>query len=236
MAVLRFGCVVNKPLEPNFLRGGFGNALRKSNRGAYDRLFAPKKSSGPSGLRDAPRPFVLRARGCNFDFYLFDPNELIDPIAHAFGSFLMDCEMRSKEMLRLPLTGSGEAARVRVEFKTPTELKGAESPEFGALFARIRDRVSTLRALYQGGPLKMDFKAMGERASQVQMTRCEIGHIDAERTSRATGETHSIGGFVGVAEYEGALGEFLPYLEIARWTGVGRQTVWGKGEIHYETL
>ena len=30
--------------------------------------------------------------------------------------------------------------------------------------------------------------------------------------------------------------EFLPYLEIARWTGVGRQTVWGKGEIAYETF
>jgi hypothetical protein len=43
-----------------------------------------------------------------------------------------------------------------------------------------------------------------------------------------------LGGFVGVAEYEGDLNEFFPYLEIARWTGVGRQTVWGKGEINCE--
>jgi hypothetical protein len=32
------------------------------------------------------------------------------------------------------------------------------------------------------------------------------------------------------------MAEFLPYLEAARWTGVGRQTVWGKGEIAVEIL
>jgi hypothetical protein len=73
---------------------------------------------------------------------------------------------------------------------------------------------------------------MGERASAVKMTRCEIQDVDAERVSRNTGQRHSLGGFIGVAEYEGELGQFLPYLEIGRYTGVGRQTVWGKGEIH----
>ncbi len=126
--------------------------------------------------------------------------------------------------------------RVRVHFLTPTELKGAEQPEFGILLARIRDRVSTLRELYGDGPLAIDFKAFGERASRVSMTRCELVPVAAERTSRGTGQRHSLGGFTGVAEYEGELAEFLPYLEIARWTGVGRQTVWGKGEIAYETL
>ena len=54
--------------------------------------------------------------------------------------------------------------------------------------------------------------------------------------SRATGQRHALGGFTGFAEYAGELAEFVPYLEIGRWTGVGRQTVWGKGEIAYETL
>ena len=35
----------------------------------------------------------------------------------------------------------------------------------------------------------------------------------------------------GEVEYGGELGEFLPYLEAGQWIGVGRQTVWGKGEI-----
>jgi hypothetical protein len=34
-----------------------------------------------------------------------------------------------------------------------------------------------------------------------------------------------------VVEYAGELGEFLPWLRAARWTGVGRQTVWGKGDL-----
>jgi hypothetical protein len=141
------------------------------------------------------------------------------------------------EALRLPLGASqSRARRVRVHFLTPTELKGAEQPDFRILIARIRDRISTLRELYGEGPLAIDFKAFGERAGRVSMSHCELTPVDAERTSRATGQRHSLGGFTGVAEYEGDLAEFLPYLEIARWTGVGRQTVWGKGEIAYETF
>jgi hypothetical protein len=141
------------------------------------------------------------------------------------------------ELLRLPLSApEAPVCRVRVHYVTPTELKGAEQPEFGILLARIRDRVSTLRELYGDGPLTIDFKAFGERASRVATTRCELLPVSAARTSRTTGQRHSLGGFTGVAEYEGDLAEFLPYLEIARWTGVGRQTVWGKGEIAYETF
>ena len=42
---------------------------------------------------------------------------------------------------------------------------------------------------------------------------------------------HPIGGFTGTAEYVGDLAEFLPWLRAARWVGVGRQTVWGKGDV-----
>lgn len=67
------------------------------------------------------------------------------------------------------------------------------------------------------------------------MTRCNIANVDIERRSTRTGQTHSIGGFIGEAEYEGDLREFLPFLKAAQWTGVGRQTVWGKGQIAIST-
>lgn len=125
--------------------------------------------------------------------------------------------------------------RVRVRFVTPTELKAgerlAERPEFPILFGRLRDRIGTLRALYGGGPLEIDFRGMGERAGAVRMTRCELEWRGADRRSSRTGQRHPLGGFVGAAEYEGDLGEFVPYLRLGRWVGVGRQTVWGKGEI-----
>jgi hypothetical protein len=127
------------------------------------------------------------------------------------------------------------AGRVRARFVTPTELKGdgqlVERPEFGILFGRLRDRIGALRALYGAGPLEVDFRAMGERAAAVRMTRCDLQWVEARRRSSRTGQRHPLGGFVGEAEYEGDLGEFLPYLELAKWVGVGRQTVWGKGEM-----
>jgi hypothetical protein len=221
----------------------------KTSTDAYARRFTPGFAGGPSGLRDAPRAFVFRAwhldgvtiaAGEPFDFgiNLFETKDgAVDLFAGAFSvPFGTPLKIEGAELLRLPLEGTAQADRVRVQFVTPTELKGSDRPEFGTLFARIRDRVSTLRALYGDGPLEIDFKAVGERAGQVQMTRCEIENIEIERTSRATGQRHSLGGFTGGAEYSGGLSEFLPYLEIARFTGVGRQTVWGKGEIEYETF
>jgi hypothetical protein len=125
--------------------------------------------------------------------------------------------------------------KIRVEFLSPTELKHEhrviDRPEFPILFGRIRDRISTLRSLYGRGPLDIDFQGTGQRAATVRMTRCEGRRVEAERRSSRTGQSHSLGGFVGVAEYEGELAEFIPYLEAGRWTGVGRQSVWGKGEI-----
>jgi len=143
---------------------------------------------------------------------------------------------REARPLTLSLAANGDAvSRVRVRFVTPTELKSGHEvvsrPEFGVLAARIRDRVSKLRELYGEGPLEMDFRAFGERAAKVRMVRCEFGRVEVERRSAKTGQVHPIGGFVGEAEYEGALWEFVPWLKAARWCGVGRQTVWGKGEV-----
>jgi len=81
----------------------------------------------------------------------------------------------------------------------------------------------------------MDFRGFCERAARIEMTRCEIRPVEVERRSSRTGQIHPLGGFVGEAEYEGDLAEFVPFLSAAKWTGVGRQTVWGKGVIELFT-
>ncbi|MEO8050125.1 MAG: CRISPR system precrRNA processing endoribonuclease RAMP protein Cas6 [Acidobacteriota bacterium] len=237
----RFASCKLRDFSTNTVRGAFGSALKTIDAGAYARYFAPRAvaGTGPSGLADPPRPFVFRMLGpLEVGLNLFLPRE---PAVGLFTRLMEELgtlrSVTGEEPLRFSLcAGSAPIHRVRVRFLTPTELKGAEQPEFGILLARIRDRVSTLRELYGDGPLEIDFKAFGERASRVATTRCELLPIAADRTSRSTGQRHSLGGFTGVVEYEGELTEFLPYLEIARWTGVGRQTVWGKGEIAYETF
>jgi hypothetical protein len=124
---------------------------------------------------------------------------------------------------------------VTIRFQTPTELKSAgglaERPEFPIIFGRLRDRISTLRSLYGAGALEIDFKALGERAARVELRRCDLAWEQVKRKSGRTGQVHPIGGFTGEAEYCGNLAEFLPWLRAARWVGVGRQTVWGKGDV-----
>jgi hypothetical protein len=276
----------------NTLRGAFGMMLRETASPAeYARIFAPVASgAGPSGLADRPRPFVFRAAHLDgktipagasfrFDMHLFDVNHPVSPALQEAYARLTEAGLgagRSRAMLvavdqehfAIPLDGPREpAARVRVTFLTPTELKSRDrqkvaknrlagesacptylesrpqrggtgafacQPEFPILFARLRDRISTLRALYGPGPLDIDFRAMGERASLVRLTRCDLRWIEVERRSSRTGQAHPLGGFTGEVEYDGDLGEFLPYLRAGQWTGVGRQTVWGKGEICFQ--
>ena len=225
---------------------------------------APDGSPGPSGLRNRPRPFVFRASHldglsvapkCTFCFELnfFDVGhpEALWRLIEAFGQLvntgigpgrgrarLVGWERRHVTINLDPWPEP--VHRVVVDFRTPTELKsgGAESdlPDFPILAARIRDRLSTLADLYGDGPLTIDFREFGRRAQGVAVVRQQLRFWRAERRSTRTGQTHSIGGFTGEVEYEGDLTEFVPYLHAASWTGVGRQTVWGKGEIAIRNL
>lgn len=152
----------------------------------------------------------------------------------SLGAAALERVEGTEKLNRSLLPVATNTSRVRIHFRTPTQLKGVDHPNFGPLFSRIRDRVSGLRTLYGEGPLDIDFQAMGDRAAGIVMTRCDVRQENSQRYSHTQRTPHPLGGFVGVAEYEGDLTEFLPYLEAAMWTGVGRQTVWGKGEIHCE--
>lgn len=125
--------------------------------------------------------------------------------------------------------------RVRVRFITPMELKSggeiAAHPDFGVLLARVRDRLSTLSALYGASALDLDFGAFAGRAQEIRLVNSQLHRVRVSRVSSRTGQRHALGGFVGEAEYAGQLSEFVPFLTAAQFTGVGRQTAWGKGEI-----
>jgi hypothetical protein len=232
-------------MAANKLRGALGFALRD-----HDRYFRPKQEKGPSGFADPPRPFVLRAHWLNdrtidagesfsFDLHLFVADGgCLAAFTTAFKSMTLDgsgVQLEAMDDRSIALSfepDNFEARRISVEFLTPTELKHqgelVEEPTFPVLFTRIRERICALARFYSGINLEPDL--MNE-AAQVSLTHSSVVHQKAERRSHRTGQTHPLGGFTGTAVYEGALGPFLPWLEAAYWTGVGRQTVWGKGAI-----
>src|ERR1700690_1727125 len=163
----------------NILRGAFGHAFRgvvcsPDCPGArlcptrescdYARIFEPASAgSGPSGLRDQPRPFVFRAAYLDgrtiqpeerfwFDVNLFENrNPPLESFAQAIGRLAKDGlgPLRGRANLvsveQRPISVSlepnpAQAFSLQVEFVTPTELKDddqlVERPEFDVLFAR----------------------------------------------------------------------------------------------------
>ncbi len=221
------------PLPPrtessNQLRGQLGNLLYHRDRALYDEFFSPAAETGPSGLHDRPRPFVLRPQA----LHVFSPT-LVPRLAAILET--------SVQTIRWPLAPL-PSQRLRIEFLTPTELKQAgqilHGPHFPALAARARDRVLSILSFYQNQPpTNVDFPALTALSEQVRLTAHETHFIPGEtRRSARNQNTHGLGGFIGWAEYSGPLDELVPYLIAAQWTGVGRQTVWGKGELKVTVL
>jgi hypothetical protein len=243
----------------NVFRGALGLMLQRvAGREEGARLFEPHRSDGPSGLADPPRPFVLRVahldgrtlgpgRRFAIRLHLFDTNNpAVDVWTRAMEGIAAEgigpgrgrCALERSTPQRIELSlAAVNADRIRVLFLTPTELKAGgvlARPEMQVLFARARDRVAMLGSLYGGATPDIDFHALGEMARQVRVTAEDLRYHDVERSSGRTGQTHPLGGFTGWVDYEGPLGALVPYLEAAAWTGVGRQTVWGKGQIAVE--
>jgi hypothetical protein len=145
--------------------------------------------------------------------------------------------LTSLESVNLPLAPPIDApASVRVDFLTPTDLKGKDYipgniPSFATLFARIRDRVANLHRIYSDAALDIDYSGLSAQAATVSLITGAIRKISTDRYSIRKDQSHTLGGLVGHCIYAGRLHPFLPYLAAARWTGVGKHNVWGNGEI-----
>ena len=241
------GRLVFPPAAAVPIRGALGFALP-------ERLFRPHADSGPSGLRELPRPFVLRVR--ELDGAAIEPGEsfeiglnLFDPalrpnFEQAFAAVAaaglgparvkLDCDGFAYREAGVDLFTPEPCAMLEVRFLAPCELKGwdgAGLTPFGVLLARVRDRIAVLSQAYGEGALDLDFKAFGERARAIATTDGALDRVRGERTSARSGQTHPLSGFTGAVRYTGELGEFVPWLRGAALAGVGRQTVWGHGEI-----
>lgn len=250
-------------LTGNILRGALGSFLLSANPVAYGALFGSAGSD--ASLRTAlPRPFVLRCR--NLDGRSYSPGEvfslhlnlflsdlqLLEPLTAAvtamghkgFGPTRSRAALLSppqEQHYSLPMDDAVEPARmVRIHFHTPTELKTdgevTEPCHFPVLMEHILRRLERLSVLYGSGTLMLDPKTLRKHADAITLTSANLRRIEVSRRGSRLGQTHPIGGFVGSAEYSGDLTSFIRLLEAASFTGIGRHTVWGNGQISTERL
>ena len=150
--------------------------------------------------------------------------------------------LRTRDLMR---PGDAQAARVRVRFVTPTDLRGgstgetngSEAPAFGTLVRRARDRAGALATFFGDGPLGHDPRAVGSLADGVRVARAEIVRTEIARRSTRTGQRHPVGGVVGAVVYEGAgIAGAMPWLRFAEALGVGKHATFGNGRIEVDVL
>src|SRR5579864_1010388 len=103
----------------NLLRGILGKSLMQTAPDAYARRFAPEFAGGPSGLRDAPRPFVFRAahldglsiaagQPFHFGVNLFETRDAaVDLFIRAFETRFGPATVEHRAILRLPVAHTG---------------------------------------------------------------------------------------------------------------------------------
>jgi hypothetical protein len=265
----------NDIVAANVLRGAIGTVLRREFCGPgcqvlkgcadsdpcpYHRIFEPGWTGGPSGLRQPPKPFVLRpdTRPLSHSRIFFLGLNVFDLVGGSMPILIEALKKISRErpdggiervetLLDGPGNGLVEISlapwtaapdRIVVEFQTPVELKAGGritgAAEFGVLMGRIKDRISALQSRYGGGELSIDHRRFASEADRVRVVKNSLHPGDsAYRRSGRTMQVHRLGGLTGAVEYEGDLRPFLPFLEAARWTGVGRHTVWGQGVISW---
>ena len=139
-------------------------------------------------------------------------------------------------VLTLKLTPVEAApSRIRARFLTPTEIKVrgeiARDAAFEPLFARLHERLRFLIKHYAGVEPEVDGTL--DAAKGIRTVRQDLREVGATRYSTRTGQTHPLAGFVGEAVYEGDFTLLWAWLKASEWTGVGRQTVWGKGVVEW---
>jgi len=127
---------------------------------------------------------------------------------------------------------SGE--RLRLEFLTPTFVKfkgnlSPKAPPFAALVQSLLIRLPMLSAAHCGEVWREDFRALVNKAAEVETVRDETTWVSFRRYSSFKKKVEPLEGVVGGAEYVGPVEEFLPMLSMGQLTHVGKRVVFGLG-------
>ena len=211
----------------------------------------------PSGFAQIPRPFVIRAdhlretplpadRPFVFAINIFDTRHLdrttvtqaLELLATwGLGPDRVPCQLgeRTWAPLHFDLTAPvlSESSKLTLKFETPLELhangKSVNLPEYATLMARLRDRISALNMFYGDSPLDLDFAHFTQIAKSVRLAHHNLTPQTTRRHSTRTGQWHPISGIIGTATYEGPWRSYQNWLRLGEYTGVGKQTSFGKG-------
>ena len=124
---------------------------------------------------------------------------------------------------------------LRVTLHTPLRLKQANAlqrdmPFHGLIRAALR-RISALETAYGQGEPPLDYRGLVHDAERVETEVSTLCWQDLKRYSNRQQQKVSLSGLAGTVVYRGDLNEFVPLLEYAGRTNLGKQTGFGLGQM-----
>jgi len=138
---------------------------------------------------------------------------------------------------RLAQLAPGDTVRLR--FVTPSRIKVDDNLQprasFELLARNLLRRVSMLMAVHGEAPLELDYRALIDRAAEVETVESALRWWDLQRYSSRQQTKLRMGGFVGTIVYGGEmLKEFWPLIVAGEILRIGKGTSFGLGK--YEML
>ena len=129
----------------------------------------------------------------------------------------------------------GSADSLTVKLLTPLRFKRNgrldDTLPFDQLVRLSLRRASSLLVTFDGGEPPLDYQGMIERASAVHTVSADLVWKDLERYSARQKKRIPLGGLSGSISYSGNLREFLPLIDFATRTHLGKNTSFGLGML-----
>lgn len=129
----------------------------------------------------------------------------------------------------------GGPMQLAVEFITPLRMKFKntlnDALPFHVLARAMLRRASSLLNCYGRGEPALDYKALVDRAKQVEIIKNELKWFDWQRYSHRQKRAMPLGGVTGRIVYQGDLRPYLPLLEFCNRVHLGKNTTFGLGKM-----
>ncbi len=154
--------------------------------------------------------------------------------------------LSADEFVRRRLAGleilKRHACCLRVVFLTPLRLRVQRDLQdcisFELLMRSLLRRLWHLSVVHGEGELRLDHRALIERATSVRVVRSDLHWLDWERYSHRQRTKMKLGGLVGEVEYgftnAAEMAEFLPLLILGEFLHVGTSTTFGLGKYEIQ--
>lgn len=206
----------------------FGLALYGKAREAIPLIVSAIPTMGRIGVGNRRRTFELKGV------------RSLDPLTGRSQSLISGSSKSSSQLPDVPdskayqkLAQMMKSDTLIVHFQTPARIiqkgKLCHQPIFRPWFQRLLERMRLISEVYLEEPLWIPFRDLLHDADQVQVVENETRWHESWSGSRRDGRTKPLGGFVGMARYEGPLQELLPYILLGQSLQVGKNTIKGCG-------